>query len=270
MSKQEEYGRRMFVLLFRACIKNKKSNFYDSSKVNNIVGPIEARKIDNNNGPYSIFIDMENMTGNKVPYMIIWVDINLGNIGKEIHVFLEGIEKDYSISNFNSIGNYLVDYVRKYNIWEHKKELIKQLAPYLALQKENSEKDVVLFRGIRKPHKWYKITIGYWFSTSPFGALDYMGDKGELYIATIKKKYLDELRNTNIITAVDSSGNIYINYHFNIFNRHFSTIRKVSEEELRKLRSIESLERKRNVNHVEIAMGIFPQEYKNIFNYYKK
>ncbi len=142
--------------------------------------------------------------------------------------------------------------------------------------------EIVLFRGIKKPHKFWRLTVGNWWSGNPYVAYHYLkngpypyfwhaGMKPEMYIATLSigdYRRLEELRRVYTMTRAKNDGSrLYSDVaeiQFNAFNRRFTSMRMVKEEEIEKLASLELRKRwEEGENPVNIAREVFPIEYKN-------
>jgi len=116
---QFEIGEEIFSEIEKATAENKNFNVLDGKPAEG-VGPMKVWKIENNATQYSIVVQIDSKEAMQGNYPLYQIDINLGNAGKEIHVFTApyGPDNSYAIQSKDLIVEKLAKQISEYRLYK--------------------------------------------------------------------------------------------------------------------------------------------------------
>jgi len=118
-SEQFELGEEIFSEIEKAVAGNKVFNILKGKPVEG-VGPMKVWKIANNAAEFSIIVQIEAKGTTEGSYPLYQIDINLGNKGKEIHVFTApyGPDNSYAVQSKELIVEKLANQISEYRLYK--------------------------------------------------------------------------------------------------------------------------------------------------------
>ena len=116
---QFEIGEEIFSEIEKAAAENQNFNVLYGKPVEG-VGPMRVWKIENNTTQYSVVVQIDSKEAMQGNYPLYQIDINLGNSGKEIHVFTApyGPDNSYAIQSKDLIVEKLAKQISEYRLYK--------------------------------------------------------------------------------------------------------------------------------------------------------
>jgi len=116
---QFEIGEEIFSEIEKAAAENQNFNVLYGKPVEG-VGPMRVWKIENNATQYSVVVQIDSKEAMQGNYPLYQIDINLGNSGKEIHVFTApyGPDNSYAIQSKDLIVEKLAKQISEYRLYK--------------------------------------------------------------------------------------------------------------------------------------------------------